>query len=59
MKQFVISQELAQGVLNYLATQPYAQVFQLIQGLQNLQEVGGGQSSEPLAPQAVEEAPAE
>lgn len=51
MKQFVIQEQLAQAVLNYLATCPYANVFQLIQGLQTLQEF------QPATPAPQEPAP--
>lgn len=47
MKQFVISEQLAQGVLNYLATQPYAQVFQMIEAIKSLQEVSPTPSVPP------------
>ncbi len=33
---YIISQELAQTLLNYIATKPYAEVFQLIGQLQAL-----------------------
>lgn len=33
-KKFVMSQELAQSILDYLASQPYVQVFKLIQAFQ-------------------------
>ena len=34
-KKFEISEKLLNNVLGYLGTQPYQEVFQLIQGLQN------------------------
>jgi hypothetical protein len=34
-----ISEELAQSVINYLATRPYQEVFQLINGLTNLPKI--------------------
>ena len=33
---YIISQELAQALLNYIVTKPYAEVFQLVQQLQAL-----------------------
>jgi hypothetical protein len=34
MKNMTISIELANAILNYLATRPYGEVFQLIQAVQ-------------------------
>jgi hypothetical protein len=34
MKNMTISIELANAILNYLATRPYGEVFQLIQAMQ-------------------------
>lgn len=67
MKNFIISEQLAQAVLNYLAGQPYAQVFQMIQAIQGLQEASFPVPPSPeqplptpgLQPQAVEEAKTE
>jgi hypothetical protein len=39
MKNYVISGEFAQILLNYLSTQPYREVFEYIKGLQSLQLV--------------------
>lgn len=36
---FLISQEFAQELLNYLATKPFQEVFQLINKLQQLKKV--------------------
>lgn len=35
---YVISQELAQALLNYLAQRPYAEVFELVAAVQALPE---------------------
>ena len=35
----IIPHASAQAILNYLATQPYQQVFQLIEGMRNLKSV--------------------
>ena len=37
--EYKIKAELAQAVLNYLATRPYAEVFQLISQLQSLEKI--------------------
>ena len=37
--EFKIKGELAQAVLNYLAQRPYSEVFQLVQGLQQLEKI--------------------
>jgi hypothetical protein len=39
MKQFKISEEIVSGLLQYLATKPYADVYQGIQALQQLEEI--------------------
>lgn len=36
---YKLSRELLQALLNYLATQPYSDVFQLINELQRLEKV--------------------
>jgi hypothetical protein len=36
---YVISHELAEAVVNYLSRQPYAQVFELIAALQQMEQV--------------------
>ena len=35
-KQFIIQEDLANAILQYLASKPYGEVFQLIGGLQQL-----------------------
>lgn len=44
--RFVIEQTLAQAVLNYLARQPYAEVFELIAELQRLESVDDDKQAE-------------
>jgi len=41
MRQFKISQEVLEKVLNYMASKPYLEVFQLITALQALEPVEG------------------
>jgi hypothetical protein len=35
-KQFLIDEELAQAILDYLTTKPYCEVYELVRGLQQL-----------------------
>ena len=39
MKKFEISEDLAQKVLNYLATRPYLEVAELIQQVQQIKPI--------------------
>lgn len=39
MKQFKVNENLIQVTLQYLATRPYAEVFQLISELQKVEEI--------------------
>mgnify|MGYP001594159846 CR=1 FL=1 len=39
MKEFKISEKIAQAILNYLVVQPFKDVFQLINELQKLEEI--------------------
>jgi len=39
MKKFEINENLAQAILNYLAGQPYGEVFTLIKGLQGIKDI--------------------
>lgn len=36
MKQFVIREDLAQEILNYLATRPYSEVYKIIAKFQQM-----------------------
>jgi hypothetical protein len=36
---YKITPELVQGLLNYLATRPYAEVYQAVQALQSLEKI--------------------
>lgn len=38
MKTFQIKEDLATVILNYLASKPYAETYQMIQSLQQLEE---------------------
>ena len=49
MKEITLSIELANAVLGYLGKQPYDQVFQLIQGMQQ-----AAQQQQAQAPQSPE-----
>ena len=39
MPEFIISQKLAQEVIDYLASKPYAEVYRLIGALQTMKPV--------------------
>lgn len=39
MKNYEINEDLATGILNYLVTRPYQEVYQAVQALQSLKEV--------------------
>ena len=39
MKVFKLNEDLGQAVLDYFSKQPYSEVFKLIAGLQNLEEL--------------------
>jgi hypothetical protein len=39
MKEFKITEQQAQAILNYLSTCPYGQVYQLVAILMNLEEI--------------------
>lgn len=45
-KQFIIQEDLANAILQYLASKPYSEVFQLIGGLQQLRPFENSESSE-------------
>jgi len=38
MKKFIIDEELAQAILNYLANRPFIEVYKMVQALQNVKE---------------------
>ncbi len=46
-KQFIIQEDLANAILQYLASKPYGEVFQLISGLQQLRIMENSEFSEP------------
>jgi len=39
MREFIITEELANKLLNYIVAKPYIEVFQLVQQLQTLKPV--------------------
>ena len=45
----LLSNELGQAIINYLGTQPYAQVSPLIQGMQQMHEINDEELGEYLA----------
>jgi len=46
-KQFIIQEDLANAILQYLASKPYGEVFQLIGGLQQLRIMENPELPEP------------
>ena len=40
MKKYEISEETLKGLLQYLSTRPYSEVYQGIHALQSLKEIG-------------------
>lgn len=61
MKNYIISEQLAQTVINFLGQQPYATVFQMITALQQMQEASIVETAQVLeaAPTETVVAPAE
>ena len=53
MKKFIISEELAQAILNFLGSLPYVQVHKLVPGLLALEVLPGSEVASEEAP-AVE-----
>lgn len=49
MKNYIIREDLAQAVLNYLAGRPYQEVFPLVAGLQGLKEASEEKAEKNLA----------
>jgi hypothetical protein len=39
MKKFIIEEDFANAILNYIATKPYVEVFDFVKGFQGLKEV--------------------
>lgn len=50
MKKFEISEDLAQKVLNYLATRPYLEVAELITQLQQIKPIIDSEASKKPKP---------
>jgi len=48
MEGFIIKKDLAQAILDYLATKPYREVFVLIDGLQKLEKSQQEQKEEKV-----------
>ena len=53
MKKFIISEELAQAILNFLGSRPYVEVHKLVPGLLALEVLPGSEVVNEEAP-AVE-----
>lgn len=43
---YKIKEELANAIINYLASKPYAETFQLIQSIQSLEKIEGKDEKE-------------
>ena len=50
MKTFVIPQNLAEAILQYLVRQPYGDVAVLVTGLMQLKEIGQGEPALKVVP---------
>lgn len=46
MKKFEISEQLANAILQYLASRPYAEVYQLVAALQKIEEIPAKEEQE-------------
>lgn len=49
--KFVIAQDLAQAIADYLAARPYREVAAMVRGLEVLQPLGETPTAEPEAPE--------
>jgi hypothetical protein len=50
-KSFLLSEALAQAILDYLASRPYREVFKLVGALQSLPEMLGDDEEPQLDPE--------
>ena len=50
MKQFIIGEQLLQGIANYLGERPFREVVGLISEIQKLQEVPNMETKLPVQP---------
>lgn len=53
-KQFIIQEDLANAILQYLASKPYGEVFQLINALQQLRIIDTSEPKKEKLKQEVE-----
>lgn len=54
MKNYVVSEALLQAILKYLGSRPYADVFELVQGIQNTVKVLEAAPAADAAPAETE-----
>lgn len=52
MEKYVVDFELMQGILNYMAQRPYAEVFQLVDQIRSLKGIPVAPPVKPQLPEA-------